>query len=108
MGEIEMKRIFGAAAVFALALSVQQATVRPAAAQNNTVGGAIVGGVLGGVIGGAATGRPEGALVGAVIGGAAGAAIGSQSERRHGHYYYQNDCYRRVRGGYVRVSRRYC
>jgi len=103
-----MKRILGVAGILALAFSMQSASVGPAAAQNNTVGGAIVGGVLGGVIGGAATGRAEGALVGAVIGGAAGAAIGSQAERRRGHYYYHDNCYRRVRGGYVRVSRRYC
>lgn len=104
-----MKAIFGAAAVVALALSLQPVSVQPAAAQNNVVGGAIVGGVLGGVIGGAATGRPEGALVGAVIGGAAGAAIGAESERRRGgYYYYQDGCYRRVQGGYARVSRRYC
>ena len=98
-----MKRIIAAAAFVALAASLQ-----PAQAQNNTVGGAIVGGVLGGVIGGAATGRPEGAIVGAVIGGVAGAAIGNEADRRGRYYWYQGECYRKVQGGYSRVSRRYC
>ena len=98
-----MRRIFAAAAFLALA-----ATMQPAQAQNNTVGGAIVGGVVGGVIGGAATGRAEGAIIGAVIGGAAGAAIGSEADRRGSYYWYRGGCYRKVRGGYAQVSPRYC
>jgi len=98
-----MKRIFAATAFLALAASMQ-----PAQAQNNTVGGAILGGVVGGVIGGAATGRAEGAIVGAVIGGVAGAAIGNEADRRGRYYWYRGDCYRKVQGGYARVSPRYC
>lgn len=61
----------------------------PAAAQNNTIGGAIIGGG---------------------IGAAAGAAIGSQLEpRRGGYYWYNGNCWRKHRdGSYHRVSRRYC
>jgi uncharacterized protein YcfJ len=100
---MDMKRIFAATAFVALA-----ATLQPAQAQNNALGGAIVGGVVGGVIGGAATGRAEGAIVGAVIGGVAGAAIGNEADRRGRYYWYQGACYRKVQGGYQQVSRRYC
>jgi outer membrane lipoprotein SlyB len=99
-----MKRTIVAIALLTMTAWLPQ----QAAAQNNTLGGAIVGGVVGGVIGGAATGRAEGALVGAVIGGAAGAAIGSQSERRQGHYWHRGGCYQRVQGGYVQVAPRRC
>ncbi|MGE0565831.1 MAG: glycine zipper domain-containing protein [Pseudolabrys sp.] len=82
----------------------------PAAAQNNTVGGALLGGAAGAVIGGAATGKAGGAVAGGIIGAAAGAMIGSQFEHRHSHYYwYQGRCWRRYPNGeYHRVSRRYC
>lgn len=82
----------------------------PAAAQNNTIGGAIIGGGIGAVIGGAATNSAGGAVAGGIIGAAAGAAIGSQLEpRRGGYYWYNGNCWRKHRdGSYHRVSRRYC
>jgi outer membrane lipoprotein SlyB len=99
-----MQRILLGAALLASVATLTQ----PASAQNDALGGAILGGVVGGVIGGAATGRAGGAIVGAVVGGAAGAAIGSEAERRRGYYWYRGGCYRRVQGGYVQVSPRYC
>ena len=38
--------------------------VRQAAAQNNTIGGAIIGGGIGAIVGGAATGKAGGAVAG--------------------------------------------
>jgi outer membrane lipoprotein SlyB len=81
-----------------------------AAAQNNTVGGALLGGAAGAVIGGAATGRAGGAVAGGIIGAAAGAMLGSQLDPRPGGYYWYDDrCWVRYGdGSYHRVSRRYC
>ena len=96
---------------FAIALVLLGlAPERQAAAQDNTVGGAILGGEAGAIIGGAATGRAGGAVAGGIIGAAAGAAIGSQFDPRPGGYYwYQDSCWVRYRdGSYHRVSRRYC
>lgn len=86
------------------------APVRQAAAQNNTLGGAIIGGGVGAIIGGAATNSAGGAVAGAIIGAAAGAALGSQMEpRRRGYYWYNGRCWvRRGDGNYYRVSRDRC
>ena len=96
---------------FALTMLVALAVcgpVKEAAAQDSTIGGAIVGGVLGGVVGGAIGGR-GGAAAGAIIGAGTGAAIGAQGEPRPGGYrYYQNGCYVEQPGGWVAVSPRYC
>lgn len=93
-----------AAALLALAalLPAKQAGAQDA------LGGAIIGGAIGGIVGGAATGRAGGAVAGAVIGGTVGALIGAEAERRRAYYWWRGDCYRSVRGGYVRVQRRYC
>jgi uncharacterized membrane protein len=102
-----MIRIFAVLAVLAL---VSAAYPRPASAQDNTIGGALLGGAAGAVIGGAATGKAGGAVAGGIIGAAAGAMIGSQFEpRRSGYYWYDGRCWRRYRdGSYHRVSQRYC
>ena len=55
-----MRRIF-AALVCAGLLSAAMPAV-PAAAQDNTIGGAIIGGGVGAIIGGAATGKAGGAI----------------------------------------------
>jgi outer membrane lipoprotein SlyB len=91
-------------------LSLIGLPVRQAAAQDNTMGGALLGGAAGAIIGGAATGRAGGAVAGGIIGAAAGAMLGSQLEARpNGHYWYDDRCWIRYRdGSYRRVSRRYC
>ncbi len=96
-------------AIAALAL-VATMPMRPASAQNNTLGGAIIGGTAGAIIGGAATGKAGGAIVGGVIGAAAGAALGSQLEpRRGGYYWYNGRCWlRRGDGNYYPANRRHC
>jgi hypothetical protein len=67
------------------------------------------GAAAGAAIGGAATGRAGGAVAGAIIGGATGAAISAAAEpRRAGYYWYNDGCYARARGGWVRVQRRFC
>jgi outer membrane lipoprotein SlyB len=93
--------------VFALIMPTPMHT---AAAQDNTVGGALLGGAAGAIIGGAATGRAGGAVAGGIIGAAAGAVLGSQLEpRRGGYYWYDDRCWIRYGdGSYHRVSRRYC
>jgi uncharacterized membrane protein len=99
-----MIRTTGAAALLALAVAMP---AHEAAAQDPF---AVLGGAAAGaVIGGAATGRAGGAVAGAVIGGATGALISAEAERRRADYYWWHDgCYARARGGWVRVSRRYC
>jgi len=84
--------------------------MRPASAQNNTLGGAIIGGGIGAMIGGAATGKAGGAIAGGIIGAAAGAALGSQLEpRRRGYYWYNGRCWiRRADGNYYLVKRNRC
>ena len=84
--------------------------VQQAAAQDNTIGGALLGGAAGAIIGGAATGRAGGAVAGGIIGAAAGAMLGSQLEpRRGGYYWYDGRCWVRYGdGSYHRVSSRYC
>ncbi len=100
--------------IMALAMLALLAGLAPqlAAAQDNTLGGALLGGAAGAIIGGAATGRAGGAIAGGIIGAAAGAALGSQLEprTRYGRYYwYQGRCWRRVHdGNYYRTKRRYC
>ena len=93
-------------ALLALAICVPG---KPAAAQNNTLGGAIVGGAAGAILGGA-VGGGRGAAVGAILGAGTGAAIASQGDPRPGgYYYYQNGCYLpRGDGSYVAVSPAYC
>src|SRR3569833_2950278 len=82
--------------------------VRQAAAQNNTLGGAIIGGGVGAVIGGAATGRAGGAVAGGIVGAAAGAASGPQLEPRGRYFWYAGRCWRKHRdGSYPRVPRHY-
>ncbi len=102
-----MIQIVTALAVLALVLG---APLRPASAQDNAVGGAIIGGGIGAIIGGAATGKAGGAIAGGIIGAAAGAALGAQLEpRARGYYWYRGNCYQRWRdGSYHRVSRRRC
>jgi outer membrane lipoprotein SlyB len=84
--------------------------LRQAAAQDNTIGGALLGGAAGAIIGGAATGKAGGAVAGGIIGAAAGAMLGSQLEPRPGGYYwYDGRCWLRYGdGSYHRVPRRYC
>lgn len=97
-------------AVALLAMLAGATPLQPAAAQNNTLGGALLGGAAGAIIGGAATGRAGGAVAGGIIGAAAGAALGSQLEERGpGYYWYDGRCWARWGdGSYHRVSRRYC
>jgi len=96
---------------FTMAVVVVTATLivpmRQVSAQD-AIGGALWGAGVGALSGGIATGRAGGAIEGAIVGGTAGAIIGAQPERRPGYYWLDNVCYRRVRGGYARVSRRYC
>ncbi len=99
-----MIRVIGASALLILAAGLP---MEQAAAQD-AVGGAIIGAGTGAFIGGMASGRPSGAIAGAIVGGTAGAILGSEAERRPGHYWRNGDCFRRVRNGYVQVSRRYC
>jgi uncharacterized membrane protein len=96
--------------MFAAALVAAAMPMRPAAAQNNTLGGAIIGGGIGAAIGGAATGRAGGAIAGGIIGAAAGAALGSQLEpREDGYYWYNGRCWEQYDdGSYHRMPRRYC
>jgi uncharacterized protein YcfJ len=84
--------------------------LRPAVAQDNVIGGALLGGAAGAIIGGAATGQGGGAAAGAIIGAATGAIIGSQMEpRREGYYWYQGRCwYRFPSGEYRAAPRDYC
>ena len=105
-----MIRKIGVLAVVLAALgALAVAPVRQAAAQNNTLGGALIGGGLGAIVGGAATGKAGGAVAGGIIGAAAGAAIGSQMEPRGRYYWYEGRCWRKNRdGSYNRVSRDYC
>jgi len=102
-----MIRIIAALAVLTLLVAMP---VRQAAAQNNTLGGALIGGGIGAIIGGAATGKAGGAIAGGIIGAAAGAALGSQLDPRgRGYYWYNGRCWLRWRNGtYHRVSRRHC
>ena len=101
-----MLRKFGIAAVLAL---VSAMPAHEAAAQNNTLGGAIFGGAAGAIVGGA-LGGGRGAAIGAVLGAGTGAAIASEGERRrNGYYYYRDGCYlQRPDGYWVRVDPRYC
>lgn len=95
----------------ALAIATFAGTVAPAAAQNSTVGGALIGGTAGALIGGAATGSAGGVAAGAIIGGTTGAIIGSQQDRNRTYYFWGNDgrCYlRQSNGAVVRVSRGNC
>jgi hypothetical protein len=102
-----MVRFPATAIVFAAMVLIP---ARPAVAQDNTIGGALLGGAAGAIIGGAATGKAGGAVAGGIIGAAAGAVLGSQLEPRPGGYYWYDDrCWIRYGGGsYHRVSRRYC
>jgi hypothetical protein len=102
-----MIRIITAMAVMALLVVTP---TRRTAAQDNTLGGAIIGGGIGAIIGGAATGKAGGAIAGGIIGAAAGAALGSQLDPRGGGYYWYNGrCWLRWRdGSYHVVSRRHC
>src|SRR5215470_12348994 len=85
--DTHMIRTIGAAALMSLALTMP---AQQAAAQDPFS-----------VLGGAAAG--------AVIGGATSAIISAEAERRRGGYYWYNDgCYVRAQGGWVRVARRYC
>ena len=102
-----MIRILTVIATFAvLALT----PMGPVAAQNNTLGGALIGGGVGAIIGGTATNSAGGAVAGGIIGAAAGAALGSQLEpRRRGYYWHNGNCWqRRGDGNYYRVPRSRC
>lgn len=74
----------------------------------DVVGGALMGAAIGGYVGGITSGRVDGAIGGMIAGGTAGAIIGSDVEKRPGYYWRDGNCYHRVRGGHVRVTRRYC
>src|SRR5262245_955524 len=94
--DTHMIRTIGAAALLSLALTMP---AQQAAAQDpfSVLGGAAAGAIIGG------------AAAGAIIGGATGAILSAEAERRRGGYYWWNDgCYVRAQGGWVRVSRRYC
>jgi len=96
----------------AMLVMVIGAAPRDAAAQNNTLGGALLGGAAGAAIGGIAPGKAGGAAVGGVIGAATGAIIGSQLEprTRYGKYYwYKGRCWRLAGdGNYYRTKSKYC
>src|SRR5713226_2059382 len=83
LGEVKMIGKLALTAFLALAICVPG---KPAAAQNNTLGGAIVGGAAGAILGGA-VGGGRGAAVGAILGAGTGAAIASQGDPRPGGYY---------------------
>jgi hypothetical protein len=103
-----MTRTLGAGAFLALAALMQ---APQAAAQNPTLGGAIVGGALGGIVGGAiGHGNPGGVIAGVAIGAATGAIIASEAEQRQGGYYWwHNACYYRYpNGAWVQVGLNYC
>ena len=101
-----MVRKAGLAALLALAVVMP---AHEAAAQNNTLGGALFGGAAGAIVGGA-VGGGRGAAIGAVIGAGTGAAIASEGDRRRdGYYWYHDGCYiQRGDGGWMRVDPRYC
>jgi hypothetical protein len=95
-----------------IAILLATAMVMPAheaAAQNNTLGGALFGGAAGAIVGGA-VGGGRGAAIGAIIGAGTGAAIASEGDRRRGGYYWYHDgCYiERGDGGWMRVDPRNC
>ena len=96
--------LIGGAAV--LILMVAGSAQRSVA--HDPVGGAIIGAGTGGYIGGMSSGRIEGAFFGAISGGTAGTIYGSDVEKRRGYSWRNGDCYRHVRGGYVRVTKRLC
>jgi len=101
-----MLRIVAAMAMTALLMVLP---LGQAAAQNNTLGGALLGGAAGAAVGGIATGKAGGAIAGGVIGAAAGAIIGSEFDRRKGSYYwYKGRCYHRVGDRYYYASRKHC
>ncbi len=93
---------------FIVALPIALLALTPPASAEDDIAGALLGAGTGAVTGGLATGRLSGAFAGAIVGGYAGSIIGSEAEHRRGHYWWHGDCYRRVRGGFARVSRRYC
>lgn len=101
-----MVRNAGIAALLALAVVMP---AHEAAAQNNTLGGALFGGAAGAIVGGA-VGGGRGAAIGAIIGAGTGAAIGSEGDRRRdGYYWYHDGCYiQRGDGAWMRVDPRYC
>ncbi len=92
--------------LLALALA---APVEQAAAQNETLGGALIGGAAGAIVGGA-VGGGRGAAIGAIVGAGTGAAIAAQGQPRPGGYYaYRGGCYaQQPDGSYYAVSPRYC
>ena len=61
---------------------------------------------------GVAVGKPAAAQNAAngkaTVGGADAAAIDKGAERIRGFYYYRGDCFRKVGGGFTRVSSRSC
>jgi hypothetical protein len=82
-------------------------SIHEAPAQD-VVGGALMGAAIGGYVGGITSGRADGAIGGMIAGGTAGTIIGSDVEKRPGYYWRDGNCYHRVRGNPVRVTRRYC
>ena len=101
-----MVRNAGIAALLALAVVMP---AHEAAAQNNTLGGALFGGAAGAIVGGA-VGGGRGAAIGAIIGAGTGAAIASEGDRRRdGYYWYHDGCYiQRYDGAWLRADPRYC
>lgn len=101
-----MIRKFGIAALLGIAMAMP---AHEAAAQNETLGGALFGGAAGAIVGGA-IGGGRGAAIGAVLGAGTGAAIASEGERRRsGYYWYRNGCYvQRYDGAWLRADPRYC
>jgi hypothetical protein len=94
-------------AVIVVAAGTLFMTVHQAPAQD-AVGGALMGIAIGGYVGGITSGRAEGAIGGMIAGGTAGAIIGSDVVKRPGYFWREGDCYHRVQGRSVRVTRRYC
>jgi hypothetical protein len=79
------------------------------AAAQDEAGGALCGAAAGAFMGGMnAEGRPVGIIEGAIVGGTAGSMLGCETEKRPGYFWLDGDCYRRLRRGQVKVSRRYC
>lgn len=93
-----------------LLLLVCVVVVLPAteASAHDSVADAIIGAGTGAIIGGMATGRADGVISGAVVGANAASIFGTEPEKRPGYSWRNGDCYRRVRDGYVRVTRRLC
>jgi uncharacterized protein YcfJ len=94
-----MLRNLAIAAMLSVALAMP---AQEAAAQD--LGDVLFGGAVGAIFGGG-----RGAAIGGFLGATAGGVISAEVEsRRHGYYYYDQGCYIRRHGEWVRVHRRHC